>query len=449
MPAVVLSNLSYSTYGKAIFTEIIEKSNDLEIFPIDFTIFKDQTYYVEQGVNNDIFNNIVTSRYQISMKLEENTQFLFDALTDDEAEEGEFFVRVREDGTIKFIGKIMLEAMEKEDRIEPAFTFTAIDTLTDLKNIPFNYDGPQASAPYIRNVIAYVLRQLPTDFLLDDSTIRYAFSSDIVPNNSTFYTDNLLENIYNINYYSEIENNVTVPLNCWDVLVEVLSRLNLHCRYQIGLFYIIGLETIHLGSETAVHYYDKDGDLIASDPSWTSGVTDFNFNNKCLVGGKYNFESGYKAVRIEGDRRFSNKKQGAERVVLLGVPTPSDSLFNYVGVLSATRPYKLRVKVKVTESTVPSGSLFTFLLSTRTTINGVSTNLLVDKTFLFPLETSEYIITEDIAVNAADRQLDARFKLLGSPTFKVTVDAVVAEDLLENDKVAMRSLYEIQDLSRQ
>ena len=330
--------------------------------------------------------------------------------------------------------------MELEDRIEPAFTFTAIDSLTDLKDIRFNYDGPNPTGPYIRNVLAYIFRQLPTDFLLDDIPIRFAFASELVPNTS-FFTDNLIENLINANYYSTIENNVTVPLHCWDVLVEILSRLHLHCRYQLGSFFLIGLETIHLGSSTPIHYYDKNGGLIASDPFWTTSFTDFNFNNKALVGGKYNFESGYKYIRIEGDVKFSNKKSGSERIVVLGIPTPADSLFNYVGTLTATKSYKLRVKIRVTELTPIANTFFTFQLSVKTLINGVETILLTDKEYRLPLTPSEFIITEDIASSVSDRDLLARYKLVASPgiPFKANIEGVTAEVLLENDKVVIES----------
>lgn len=399
---VRLTNTSVATYDTSVTVEIHDKDggDDNDTFDI-----LSPGYTIEfLGDQSDIFDNIITSNARCNLIINsDETQSFFDDLIG--GNEGRFFVRILVNGAIVFIGKIIQDNITLEDAAEPLLAFTAIDTITDLKSKDFNTFSGKA-----KDIFTYIFNEMPVAWLYPSSGPLWGFQSDIVPN-VPIYDGNLMEILNIPNYFYEEKNREKKVWNCYDVLDEILKRMNCSIRSIYGIFWITGLEGIHNTRLTNLHYYDVNGDFVAStSPSLTS----LNIGPKSLAGGVFNYQSGYKRIIWDADKEYSNRGFGAGIYWTLFYPAPITPEFKTIGIADATILYKVKVNVNVqsitkTDPTFPINEFFYVKLNVKEKriSDNAETVLIDDDLYLIPTIVGDYFYEFSLFSAAYDREIIA------------------------------------------
>lgn len=446
MAGITFRNTSGSTYENEIVVEILEidePDDNLFDFGIDFPGFSIEWI----GDKNNIFDNIITSNAKGSIIINDsNYWFLYNVQNSDE---GRYFLRIKKNGVVEFIGKIMLENMTLDDVKEPKFVFTAIDCLTDLKTKRFDYSD--SLYPKILDIFTYCLNQLETNWIFPSSgTPLIAFQSDLIPNVG-YYSDNLMSVLGVGNYFYTEENSAKVRMFSYDVLLEILKRINCKIIYEIGIFWILGLEGIHTPRIKPLHYYDKNGDFVASDADVLGDQVNVNIDSTALKGGKYYFQKGYKEVRIEADPIFSNRKFGDAVYHNLSFPINLDGALEEIGFAKANTEYTIFYTHDVQEITkivpgpiIPSFKLKLNLKQVKISDSSV-TSLVTDEIHEYPLLISKF--TKEYKLNsvAYDRVIKVEWDLITLDTpnnvqyCRILTNSTLTENSAIYDKVVVSS----------
>lgn len=352
MPNVRLKNTSLSTYGHSVVVDII----DIDGANSEIEYLIEQPFFDIRlnGNKSDPFDPIKTISIDGNIILDDNTSFIFDDIF--ESQEGRFFVQVSIDnnggGQLFYTGKIIADGLELDDRIRPTFYFKAVDGLTDLKGKTWDYPDPQMT---IAEAICHCLNKL--DIITMMPSAQMVFQSEITPNAVQYTNGRLADCTFVNNYFYNIENNEKVYFNCYDVLVEILNRLNLQMFAFGDIFYVIGNESL-FGSRTknASYYSVSNGNYQGTYNLSTDAVfTSLDITNNALSGGRYFFRSGYNKVTIESNPKFSNRKVGDTTQNKLVYPAiTSVSYKRMPGVIKPDKEYKMSITVDVVSITKPS-----------------------------------------------------------------------------------------------
>lgn len=401
---VRLTNTSVATYDTSVTVEIHDKDggDDNDTFDI-----LSPGYTIEfLGDQSDIFDNIITSNARCNLIINsDETQSFFDDLIG--GNEGRFFVRILVNGAIVFIGKIIQDNITLEDAAEPLLAFTAIDTITDLKSKDFNMILSPFTILSVKDIFSYLINEMPIAWLYPSSGPLWGFQSDIIPNVPS-YDGNLMEVMRVHHYFFEEKNREQKVWNCYDVLDELLKRLNCSIRNIYGIFWITGMEGIHSTRLTNLHYYDVNGDFVAStSPSLTS----LNIGPKSLAGGVFNYQSGYKRLIWESDKEYSNRGFGSGIYWTLFYPADVTPEFKIIGIADAGLLYKIKVNVNVqsiakTDVNTPTNEFFYVkLIIKEKRISDNAEVELFDDSYLIPTIVGDYFYEFPVPEKYYDREI--------------------------------------------
>ena len=419
MANVRLKNTSVSTYGDLITVSIIDVDEDNT--EIEFNI--EEPFYNIQfnGNKNDPFDPIRTISIDGNIILDENTEFIFDDIFN--AQEGRFFVRVeieKPSGTVTYTCKIVQDGMELDDRVQPTFYFKAIDGLTDLKGKEWDYEDPEVK---ISTAICHCLNKLDIVSVMETTPTLLVYT-EIEPNTASYSSGRLLDMTWFNDYMYRTENEEQKRFNCYEVLVELLTRLNLQLFLYGNTFYCIGNETIFSPSITklAGNYNVTNGAFISSrDLSSNPYFNNVNIANSALAGGRYFFTSGYKKVTIESDPKFSNRKIGDSKLFKLVYPAITSVAYTRLnGIVKVDKVYRLVMTVDVVSITKANNNptipgIFTVTHNIREENITTSTQTLIRTNFTMILPTNVGKYTDEIIIEEEDyyRYIDANVAISG------------------------------------
>jgi len=446
MANVRLKNTSVSTYGDLITVSIIDVDGDNS--EIEFNI--EEPFYNIQfnGNKNDPFDPIRTISIDGNIILDENTEFIFDDIFN--AQEGRFFVRVeieKPSGTVTYTCKIVQDGMELDDRVMPTFYFKAIDGLTDLKGKEFDITDAYFK---VSDAICFCLNKLDIVTVMETTPTLLVYS-EIEPNSAAYASGRLLDRTWTNDYFYRTENEVAKPFNCYEVLVELLTRLNLQLFLYGDRFYCIGNETIFSPSITKLAgiYNVTNGAFISSrDLAVNPVFNNVNIANSALAGGRYFFTSGYKKVTIESDPKFSNRKVGDTKLLKLVYPAiTSVSYTRLPGLVKKDIVYRLLITVDIVSITKANNNptvpgIFTVTHNVREENVDTSTQTLITTNYEQRISPIVGKYTEEIIISEKDyfRFIDASVSISGlsgtnMTSMVVNVSYLLAEQLQNYDTI--------------
>jgi hypothetical protein len=450
MANVRLKNTSVSTYGDIITVSIIDVDGANSEIPFEI----EQPFYNIQfnGNKNDPFDSIRTISIDGNIILDENTEFIFDDVFN--AQEGRFYVRVeieKPSDTVTYTCKIVQDGMELDDRVKPTFYFKAIDGLTDLKSKEFDIEDAYFK---VSDAICHCLNKLDIVTVMETTPTLLVYS-EIEPNSAAYASGRLLDRTWTNDYFYRTENEERKPFNCYEVLVELLTRLNLQLFLYGDRFYCIGNETIFAPSITkfAANYDVTDGSFISSRDLSTNPIfNSINIANSALAGGRYFFTSGYKKVTIESDPKFSNRKVGDTKLLKLVYPAITSVAYTRLpGIVKKDKTYRLAIIVDVVnitkannDPTIPG--LFTVTHNIREENIETSTQTVIHTNFPMYVPTNIGKYTNELIIPEEDyyRFMDASVSISGlsgtnMTSMVVNVSYLLAEQLQNYDTIKVIS----------
>jgi hypothetical protein len=450
MPNVRLKNTSVSQYGDIITTSIIDM--DGENSEIEFDIEEPFVTVQFNGNKNNPFDPIRTISIEGNIILTDTTEFIFDDIFN--SEEGRFFVRVeieKPSDTVTYTCKIVQDGMELDDRVKPTFYFKAIDGLTDLKGKEFDIEDEYFK---VSDAICHCLNKLDIVTVMETTPTLLVYS-EIEPNSAAYASGRLLDRTWTNDYFYRTENEERKPFNCYEVLVELLTRLNLQLFLYGDRFYCIGNETIFAPSITklAANYDVTDGSFISSRNLSTNPIfNSINIANSALAGGRYFFTSGYKKVTIESDPKFSNRKVGDTKLLKLVYPAITSVAYTRLpGIVKKDKVYRLLITVDIVSITKPNNNptipgIFTVTHNVREENVSTSTQTVITTNFPMVLPTNVGKYTNEIIIDEEDyyRFIDASVSISGlsgtnMTSMVVNVSYLLAEQLQNYDTIKVIS----------
>jgi hypothetical protein len=419
MANVRLKNTSVSTYGDIITTSIIDM--DGENTEIEFDIEEPFVSIQFNGNKNDPFDPIRTISIEGNIILDDNTEFIFNDIFN--SEEGRFFVRVeieKPSDTVTYTCKIVQDGMELDDRVQPTFYFKAIDGLTDLKGKEWDFEDPEIK---VSSAICHCLNKLDIVAVIETTPTLLVYS-EIEPNTAEYASGRLLDRTWFNDYMYRTENEERKPFNCYEVLVELLTRLNLQLFLYGDRFYCIGNETIFAPSITKLAgiYNVTNGAFISSrDLAVNPIFNNVNIANSALAGGRYFFTSGYKKVTIESDPKFSNRKIGDTKLFKLVYPAILSIPYTRLnGIVKIDKVYRLVMTVDVVSitkannnPTVPGFFTVTHNVREENIETSAQTVIRTNFTMILPTNVGKY--TDEIIIEEEDyyRYIDTNVAISG------------------------------------
>jgi hypothetical protein len=450
MANVRLKNTSVSTYGDIITVSIIDVDGANSEIPFEI----EQPFYNIQfnGNKNDPFDSIRTISIDGNIILDENTEFIFDDVFN--AQEGRFYVRVeieKPSDTVTYTCKIVQDGMELDDRVKPTFYFKAIDGLTDLKSKEFDIEDAYFK---VSDAICHCLNKLDIVTVMETTPTLLVYS-EIEPNSAAYASGRLLDRTWTNDYFYRTENEERKPFNCYEVLVELLTRLNLQLFLYGDRFYCIGNETIFAPSITklAANYDVTDGSFISSRNLSTNPIfNSINIANSALAGGRYFFTSGYKKVTIESDPKFSNRKVGDTKLLKLVYPAITSVAYTRLpGIVKKDKVYRLLITVDIVSITKANNNptvpgIFTVTHNVREENVSTSAQTVITTNFPMVLPTNVGKYTNEIIIDEEDyyRFIDASVSISGlsgtnMTSMVVNVSYLLAEQLQNYDTIKVIS----------
>ncbi len=446
MANVRLKNTSISQYGDIITTSIIDM--DGENTEIEFDIEEPFVTVQFNGNKNDPFDPIRTISIDGNIILTDSTDFIFEDIFN--AQEGRFFVRVeieKPSGTVTYTCKIVQDGMELDDRVQPTFYFKAIDGLTDLKSKEFDIEDAYFK---VSDAICHCLNKLDIITVMETTPTLLVYS-EIEPNSAAYASGRLFDRTWTNDYFYRTENEERKRFNCYEVLAELLTRLNCQLFLYGDRFYCIGNETIFAPSITkfAANYDVTDGSFISSRNLATNPIFNtINIANSALAGGRYFFTSGYKKVTIESDPKFSNRKVGDTKLLKLVYPAITSVAYTRLpGIVKKDKVYRLLITVDIVSITKPNNNptipgIFTVTHNVREENVSTSTQTVITTNFPMVLPTNVGKYTNEIIIDEEDyyRFIDASVSISGlsgtnMTSMVVNVSYLLAEQLQNYDTI--------------
>jgi hypothetical protein len=236
----------------------------------------------------------------------------------------------------------------------------------------------------------------------------WGFQSDIIPNVPS-YDGNLMTITSIPNYFYEEKNREQVRWNCYDVMDEILKRMNCSLRSIYGIYWITGLEGIHNTRATNLHYYDVDGDFVAST---APSITSLNILSQALAGGIYNYQAGYKRLTWDSDKEYSNRGFGSGIYWSLYYPATVVPEFKTIGFADSSILYKVKVNVNVQsitkiDPTFPINEFFYVKINIKgkNITTNVETTLFNDDLYLIPTIVGDYFYEFSLYSEVYDREI--------------------------------------------
>jgi hypothetical protein len=332
----------YSYRVKIIDTEYVGDPLDYDIGP--------NILIETQGNDRDLTEYIYTASATIDVFInnEASQDFLDDLIN---ANEGRFYLQIDyyADNNTYFLGRIISNGISIEDRLQPFVKVQAIDGLTNLKNK--DYDNPGSTGQKVVDVILYCLNQIDVvDQFYSASDTLIELTTCLETANGYFVEDPYLYKLLRVNnYFYNFENNVRDKWTCWEVLEELLKRLNLTLSYHNGLYYLTSRDVFISSNTKQLYLIEKDGTIN------TTPFTGFNevdiqdeSDTYALAGGTFYYEPGVKSFLITTQKQHTQKNLAAGLVWKRSNTTYSD-----MGLMLGGIQYNTFMKVIVPNQFTP------------------------------------------------------------------------------------------------
>jgi len=432
------TNTSNSIYGIPITVEIWDKLGITQGFPLPFQILDPGSATLEdQNDKKNIFNQIISQSFSFTIIVEEHLDTLVDSLLTEE--EGRYFVKVYENEILLYIGKIILADNSLSIEVNPALKISSTDGLADLKNKDFPlYD--QYSRLKIKDVIATIMDKIEINEFITIGTKVFSFLSNLEVN-STYFSDNFLEITLVENYFYKFneESSKREPISCYDVLLELMTRLHCSIKFTQGRWLILGHQNKWDGNINQIHNYDKNANLINSGFA-ISGTQSLN-NGRILKGARNYFDSGIKKFTIETDVRFSDRQAGTGNNVELAYPTPISHSGQYIGYFQANAILPFNIKINIQSITTylgPPPSTVKFRVQLKET-SDTGVLIIYDKYFTLAAIVNGIYEAGVLPSAAYNRQIEAVYSVAtaSNPTTvaKFDLTTVITGDYPFYDKI--------------
>lgn len=317
---------------------------DTELVANENTPFVCDPYFFRikfEGSQDDTFKRIIPSNVQFTVLFDVPSYTIaqnnaIKAFYEDLASsyEGRFYVRVQKGktlGNIKYIfyGKVLPDIGDLVLGDIKDFTVTAIDGLTDLKDIEYRPTAYSDLLPEF-SIQTKTFNAHFLDILKRIDTIQYfntfGYGGNILFTTSAGWTVaegnpslDLFNQIRVRNYWFEQKTpSYRKYQSCYSVLEELLTGLNARLYYADGIYHFE-----QLGNQdqlvTSRYGYDYNGDVVPSGPLTYGAKIQHNYNakpnmhadprpvKKRLV--------AFKAVELENSKQFTNYMNGMNIVV--------------------------------------------------------------------------------------------------------------------------------------
>ncbi len=170
------------------------------------------------------------------------------------AKENQYYGVVKKNGTVWFIGNLLVDQVQYDDMATYEITFTFNDGLKRLQNYYLDYIVDPSTPDYVqdldilRRCLAYTgFEQFysTTDPYIA-SSINW-FEIDQVTTQGTLFNTRS----FRLNYVADIEENR--PHSCYEIIEKILSKYGASIRFENGRWYVMQFE--NMTSTTPLFYY--------------------------------------------------------------------------------------------------------------------------------------------------------------------------------------------------
>lgn len=267
IPVVTTSAEYISSYIAGTWCVIAYDNN-----PINVEVDATPVHYVaaNQGFNlsyesdDVICAPILASQCSVHMYIQDSNRTEINQLIEDIANSGNenrFTVVIYANDILFWRGKLQAERTSIPDQYTAEITLQANDGFGRLKSIPYDnagtlYEGFEIITKHIFNI----LNKLD---MFTYGGIDETFA--IITNwNHNSETSRLIENLqFHHDSVKEIKTDGTIlPLTCYDVLIQILTRFNLRIVQQGGIFYFQNLNYLGVTGNKTYYTYDTTGAFI-------------------------------------------------------------------------------------------------------------------------------------------------------------------------------------------
>ena len=300
----------------------------IRIMDLEAPIDQDYTFDTErpgavitwEGDDNDPFKRIVPSKCVFNMLLTSPlydvdtqvalTEFYFDLVS---SYEGRFFVEVKAGSDVKFVGKVLVDIGDLNLSFAQEIRITAIDTLTDLREIefrPLDYNDtvPEGSIPKvsIKDLIIDILKRSDiAEQFWNDTDIFLQNCMNWREINQPSGTDPLAYALMRNHYYEQKSVVYRKYWSCFDALRDIMEGWNARCFYSNGMFRVeqFGAKK----SPIPTYYrYNRLGGFIGISGATTTWDYDDNPNLVTQTFPAISWLPPFKAVELQQSRAFFN-----------------------------------------------------------------------------------------------------------------------------------------------
>ena len=278
--------------------------------------------------------------------------------------EGRFYLEIKRGLTTVFKGRILTENIEVAERYRTELKLTAIDGITNLKTIDYDYTFNAT----IATILTYCLNQIDVIDTFYTGTDKVLVGNSALTCDTVGYT-NLCESVEQQYYFFRVEDDKQVPFTCFEVIEEILRRYFLELHYHNGKYYVIGKETYKYGYGS---WLAMNKNLAIVTHLETVNVYDIGDDTDEFYPfpGTYHTTRGIKRAIIQTEQDFINYKLGTGKIYdiddpyeLVGTVIADDQYVGYTTILLDTidpNVATIRVKLYYRYETV-GGGVFTYL----------------------------------------------------------------------------------------
>ena len=321
--------------------------------PSELTLGPDIVFETH-GNDRDLLENIHTASARISIMLD--SELAQDFFTDlNNTSEGVFYLELRYDGTRIFLGRILGNGFQLEDRKQPFFTIEAIDGLTLLKNKEYTHSGSGYQS--LIDILHHIISQIDVieNIYTSGDFILY-IASNLQVNVPIAVTGNIWDIIRYDDYFYTFENDIRNPLTFWEVLEEMLQRHNLVLKYQNAIYIILGKELMLTGLDE-VAIYTKGGFTATLPFEFIEVNVENSTDTTMMSGGTYYYEPAIKAITLIASKYHSTKNL-ADGIIW----TRADTTYKKMGLMLEGEQYATHLRFSLQQQYTPAQTaMFTYI----------------------------------------------------------------------------------------
>jgi hypothetical protein len=277
---------------------------------------------------------LMASTVSLFMHVRPEYQSDFDDFVEDLVDSGDenrFTVIIEKNAGLYWRGKLLPERIGIPDRNFTEATLIASDGLGRLQSLPYDdsgtlYEGWETYKGHLYNILSKLdLFDFPdtADSIVIMQNWRVASETSRLLENTRVQHDS----------FKEIKSDGTIlPVSCFDVLIQILTRLNLRITQWGGAYYLQQFGYLAETGNKTFDRYDSDGDFVASSSA--------SFNTDLLIklaGGQTWFREAAQSVvcqysyrdSLDGSNLFTGLIPQASTVQLGFIPAGNGEVLGF------------------------------------------------------------------------------------------------------------------------